>query len=172
MGYLTAAALARLLEGTSDEPINVVNAHLLAAERQILVRQDRFDEDQAYTNLLELRLIGQNQVTVAGALLDRDRPRIVNIDGYEMDLPPDGVAFLIWRQGPSRPGFVGQVGTLLGASGASISAIQVSQEALDEVGLMALILDDDIPEAVVDQVQAENGVLRTLVLRFVGGAEG
>lgn len=164
--YLLAAALATLLQGTADEPVNLVNALLLADERQVVASQDATVDDRGYTSFVELRLMANEVVTVAGALLDRERPRIVNIDGYEMDLPPEGVAFLIWRRAPSRPGFIGRVGTLLGAAGVNISAIQVSHEALREVGLMALALEGEVPADVQDQVQAEEGVLTTRILHF------
>lgn len=166
LGYLTAGALAQLLAGTAEEHLNVVNAALLARERGVEVTQGRVDDDRGYTHLLELRVTGDTTVTVAGALLDRDRIRLVNIDGYELDLPPEGVALFIWRKAPSRPGFIGRVGTLLGAAGVNISAIQVSQEARDDVGLMALMLESDVPAAVREQIAAEDGVVATRVMAF------
>ena len=56
-------------------------------------------------------------IEAAGALLDRGHPRIIELDGYSLDLPPEDTALLVWRRAPSRPGFIGKVGTLLGEAG-------------------------------------------------------
>lgn len=164
--YLTAAALATLLEGTTEEPVNVVNARVLAEERHVEVQEGRSSEDRGYTNLLELKVAADDIVTVWGALLDRERPRIVNVDGYEMDLPPAGRSLLVWREGHGRPGFVGRVGTLLGDAGISITAIQVSQRSDAGVGLMALSVRGEIPAEVLRQIEAEHGVVRTCTVDF------
>ena len=51
----------------------------------------------------EMRQLRHGSAVVAGAVLDRSQPRIVSINGYGLDLPPEGVAILIWRAGPDRP---------------------------------------------------------------------
>jgi D-3-phosphoglycerate dehydrogenase len=166
LGYLTAVALSRVLEGTTEEPVNVVNAPLLASERGIALREKQLEDDRGYTTQVELGLQGDTRVVVAGALLDRDRPRIVSVDGYEIDLPPAGYTVLIWREGHARPGFVGRVGSLLGAAGVSISAIQVAHKAQEGVGLMALAVASDVPAGVLDRIRAEDGVVASRVLNF------
>lgn len=166
LGYVEATALAQVLGSMTDEVVNAINATLLARERQIEVTQARLDDDHGYTNLLELRLEGDSRTTVAGALLDRERARVVSLDGYNLDLPPEGIALFIWRKAPSRPGFIGTVGTLLGQSGVNISAIQVSHEAPEEVGLMALAVEGAVSEAVMQQIDELDGVVRTRLIRF------
>jgi D-3-phosphoglycerate dehydrogenase len=99
-------------------------------------------------------------------LLDRGRPRIIELDGYDLDLPPEDTALLIWRQAPSRPGFIGRVGTILGEAAVNISSIQVSREAPGEVGLMALTLQGAAPEAARSQIAALDGVVQTRLIVF------
>jgi D-3-phosphoglycerate dehydrogenase / 2-oxoglutarate reductase len=166
VGYVMATALAQMLTGAADETINAINAPLLARERGLEVAQTLREDDRGYSNLLELRLHSDEQTTVRGALLDRGRQRIVGIDGYDLDLPPEGFALLIWRTAPSRPGFIGNVGTLLGQAGVNISAIQVSSEAVDEIGLMALTVESLVPDAVLAQIGELDGVVRTTVIGF------
>lgn len=170
VGYAMATALAEMLTGAADETINAINAPLLARERGLEVAQRLLEDDRGYSNLLELRLqgagAGENQTTVRGALLDRGRQRIVGIDGYDLDLPPEGFALVIWRTAPSRPGFIGKVGTLLGQAGVNISAIQVSSEAVDEIGLMALTVESLVPDEVLAQIGELDGVVRTTVIGF------
>lgn len=166
LAYVAATALAELLGGTTAEPINAINAALLARERHVEVAQTHLDDDRGYTEVLELRLTADRPVTVAGALLDRDHPRIIELDGYGLDLPPQDTALLVWRQAPSRPGFIGRVGTLLGEAGVNISSIQVSREAPDEVGLMALTIQGVVPEAALEQIASLDGVVRIRTIAF------
>jgi D-3-phosphoglycerate dehydrogenase len=166
VGYLMATALAQMLTGAADETINAINAPLLARERGLEVAQTLLEDDRGYSNLLELRVQSETPTTVLGALLDRGRQRIVGIDGYDLDLPPEGFALLIWRTAPSRPGFIGTVGTLLGQAGVNISAIQVSSEAVDEIGLMALTVESLVPDEVLAQIGELDGVVRTTVIGF------
>ncbi len=166
LAHVAATALAELLRGVTDEPANAINAALLARERHVEVAQTQLDDDRGYTDVLELRVTAEAPVTVAGALLDRGHPRIIELDGYDLDLPPDGVALLVWRQAPSRPGFIGKVGTLLGESGVNISAIQVSREAPGEIGLMALTVQGEVPEAALREIAELDGVVRTRTIAF------
>jgi len=171
LAYVGATALAELLCGVTDEPVNAINAALLARERHVEVAQTRLEDDRGYTDVLELRLTAEAPVAVAGALLDRGHPRIIELDGYELDLPPEGIALLVWRRAPSRPGFIGKVGTLLGEAGVNISAIQVSHEAPGEVGLMALTVQSDVPEAALRPIAQLDGVTRIETVAFTS-AEG
>jgi len=166
LAYVAATALAELLAGVTDEPVNAINALLLARERHVEVAQTRLDDDRGYTDVLELRLTAAQPVTVAGALLDRGHPRIIELDGYGLDLPPEDTALLVWRQAPSRPGFIGKVGTLLGEAGANIAAIQVSREAPGEIGLMALTMQGEVPEAALREIAELDGVVRTETTAF------
>jgi D-3-phosphoglycerate dehydrogenase len=166
LAYLSAVALAELLGGITDEPVNAINAPLLARERHVEVAQAQLEDDRGYTDVLELRLQAEGATCVAGALLDRGRPRIIALDEYDLDLPPEDTALLVWRQAPSRPGFIGQVGTILGEAAVNISSIQVSREAPGEVGLMALTVQGAVPEAARAQIAALDGVVQTRLIEF------
>lgn len=166
LGTIAAVALAELLAGRTDEPVNAINAPLLARERHIEVAQTQLEDDRGYTDVLELRLQADGTTAVAGALLDRGRPRIIELDGYDLDLAPEDIALFIWRRAPSRPGFIGQVGTILGEAAVNVSAIQVSREAPGEVGLMALTVQSAVPEATLAQIAGLDGVVQTRTIVF------
>jgi D-3-phosphoglycerate dehydrogenase len=169
LAYLQATALATVLQDQAAGLVNAVNAPLLAEEMGLVVEQGPVESDRGYTHLLELRLTGSAEVRVAGAVLDRGQSRIVSVDGYELDLPPEGLALLIWRQAAGQPGFVGTVGTLLGQAGISISAIQVSRELQAGVGLMALTVQQPVPPEVLQQLAQDQDVVQTRLIHFARG---
>ena len=53
---LTVAALNGAFQGRVDQVVNVVNAPLLAAERGIVVAEERFRASRDYTNTVEVRV--------------------------------------------------------------------------------------------------------------------
>src|SRR5205823_9505448 len=85
---LTAAALNGAFQGRTDQPVNYVNAPLVAAERGIDVREERRRSSRDFTNLVrvEARSDGQ-QLRVAGTTIGNDnRLWLVSALGFELDM--------------------------------------------------------------------------------------
>jgi D-3-phosphoglycerate dehydrogenase len=92
----------------------------------------------------------------------RDKPYIVDVDGYWVTFEPAGSLLLTFHR--DRPGMIGRVGTLLGAADVNISSMQVGRLAPREQSLMVLTLDDDVPEEVVAQLHRESHIDRAVAL--------
>jgi len=135
----------------APEYLNILNHHFLVA-------------------LLEAVITGSaGDCAVAGALIRESDPRIVNVDGFSLDLVPTGAVLLIWNSEPQRPGFVGKFGTLMGSAGVNIRGIQVAPEEIVGVGLMAVNLAQPIDQSLADQVMLLPGVERTVAVDFLNG---
>jgi len=162
--------LVALLEETVDEPVNYVNVGALAEERDIEVAEATLSTDRGYSRLLEAVITGSaGDCAVAGALIRESDPRLVNVDGFSLDLVPTGAVLLIWNSEPQRPGFVGKFGTLMGSAGVNIRGIQVAPEEIVGVGLMAVNLAQPIDQSLADQVMLLPGVERTVAVDFLNG---
>ena len=70
---LTVAALNGAFQGRTDEPVNYVNAPLIAAERGIEVHEERRRSSRDYTNLIRVRVRDYDD-EIDGRRHD-DRPR-------------------------------------------------------------------------------------------------
>ena len=112
---LELAALKGVFADVVEEQVSYVNAPLLAAERGLAVRLVTDPESPDHRNLITLRgtLADGSQVSVSGTLIGiAQRERIVEVDGYEVDIEPtEHLAFLRYQD---RPGMVGTVGQILG----------------------------------------------------------
>jgi len=119
------AALSGLLAGFFEEPVNAVNAPLLAKDHGIEVRELKSSAHGKYTTLVKLttRADGGEQAVVAGTLAADRSPRIVRWGRYEMDAHLEG-ALLVMRN-EDRPGVIGAIGTLLGQGGINVSRMQM-----------------------------------------------
>ncbi len=143
-----SSALVGLLRSASEEPVNWINAQLIARERGIAVaaRHEPLHTTSGWSNLVELRF-GSNsrQHVVAGTVLRRE-PHIVQLDGYWLDFLAKGL--LLVSEHREQPGILGRMGTVLGDAGINIHFVQVGRQQRGGPGLLVLGLDDPLgPEA-------------------------
>jgi D-3-phosphoglycerate dehydrogenase len=137
----------------SHERINYVNVKRQAERRHIdlvdsVIKSSRHGISSG-GGLLRLRVAcrrggSTTERAVAGTVFDEDSVRITEIDGYEVDLIPDGIMLLVRNQ--NRPGVIGRIGTLLGDHGINISRMAVTlREGLsDALGIYAV--ESPVPE--------------------------
>lgn len=135
-----SAFLKGLLEPVEGDQVNLVNGRAVARRRGIRVTESRTTESGTYTSLLTARSEGARVRTLSGTLLGRDRMRLTEIDGFEVDLPPCGDVIVCWfdARAVCEPGIVGRVGTLLGRAGLNISRMEVGREVVGERAIMVI----------------------------------
>ncbi len=161
--------LAGLLGRIADEPVNYVNAPLIAAERGLQTSRGAAANSRGYSQLLQASVADEaGETAAAGALLDRDEARIVDIAGFGLDLVPERTVLLIWNARPDLPGFVGTIGRILGDAALNIRGIQVAHEVIDGVGLMAVTVAAPAGREVLGQIRDLPGVARLEVVAFSG----
>jgi D-3-phosphoglycerate dehydrogenase len=159
--------LAGVLGALSDEPVNYVNAPVIAAERGLQMSHGVAADTRGYSRYVRASVTdGEGPVEVAGAVLDRGQARIVEIAGFGLDLVPSDTVLLILNSEPDRPGFIGTVGRILGDAGISILGIQVGREVIDRMGLMAVSVRGAVASDVRKQIAAQQGVTRLEIVRF------
>lgn len=148
---ISAAVLNGLLGHVSEEPVNLVNARILARERGLELVEERRERAERFESLLTLVLQttgGSHQVS--GSLV-RGQPYVLRVEDYWVEFPPRG--YLLVSQHHDRPGMIGQVGTLLGRADVNISFMQVGREAPRGRAVMVLGLDEPVPEALLEEIR-------------------
>ena len=104
---LELAALKGVFTDVVEDQVSYVNAPLLAAERGTAVRLVTETESPDHRNVITIRgtLADGSQVSVSGTLVGiHQRERIVEVNGFDVDLEPtDHLAFFTLR-GPPRHG--------------------------------------------------------------------
>ena len=164
---LTAAVLRGLLETTTTERVNLVNAGALAKARGITVVERKTPDAGAYSARLTLSADDGDgrQLAVAGTVAGGE-PRITGLGDYRLDMEPADV-MLITRH-TDKPGMVGRIGAMLGEADVNISAMHLARSRPREDALMILALDDDISPAVEDAIRAQDAVLDLWAIRLGG----
>jgi D-3-phosphoglycerate dehydrogenase len=152
------AAIKGLLTRASDEGVNFVNAEYLAEQRGITVSETKRSETHDYVSMLVLRsTTPHGPVEIGAALIGKaDEPRIVSLFGYDLDMAPSKhMAFFRY---PDRPGMIGKVGTILGDAGINIASMQVGRKEAGGAALMALNVDAQLPQDLLEKIISEAGM--------------
>jgi D-3-phosphoglycerate dehydrogenase len=96
--------------------------------------------------------------SIAGTLSGlRGEPRIVMLDGHEIELPPARNMLVVRNE--DRPGMIGVVGTVLGHAGVNIPDFHVGHSPTGEAALMVFSTDQPVPAQVVDELRASPGIV-------------
>ena len=161
---IEAAVLAGLMKQYSDS-VNMVNAPYLAKERGLDVRSVRHEREGAYNTLVRVTVgTSQGDRSVAGTLFGSESPRLVEIFGVgiEADLKGD----MLYIVNEDAPGFIGRIGTLLGQNGINIGTFHLGRRDAGGEAVLLLSVDQPIPDDVVRQACALEGVKVVKPLAF------
>jgi D-3-phosphoglycerate dehydrogenase len=157
---LRAAMLRGLLEPICDQPVNLINAGIIAADRGVRVQERGELPDDTFGNLITLR-IGDR--SLAGAFLHGE-PHIVRINDIPVDLEPKG--YLLVARCSDRPGLLGRIGTVLGQAAVNINSAVFSRPGTDGWSVTVLNVGGVVPPEVQLQVMAIDGVDRVKLAHF------
>jgi D-3-phosphoglycerate dehydrogenase len=152
VGVLTAAAVQGLLEPISDTPVNLVNARLLAQQRGLDIVETRSSTPEHYTSSVRVTVNTRAGPTSVAGVISDGRANVVQIDDYELHLPPTP-GYLLVTQHVDQPGMIGLVGTLLGEADINISSMQVGRRTRRGEALMLLSVDEPVPGEVVERIR-------------------
>jgi D-3-phosphoglycerate dehydrogenase len=130
----TVGLLVGLLPQISERRVSAVNAEQVAQEMGIVVETLSGPCDRGFSRALSLR---GGRTTLAGTVIHGEQQRLIEVDGFEVDLAPYGPVLMTRHQ--DVPGIVGRVGTILGAAEINIANMQVARsDAGGAIMLMGL----------------------------------
>ena len=161
---LTSAALAGVLAAQLGT-VNMVSAPLAAKERGIKVDEVKQTQRGAYETYIRLTVkTGGYERSVAGTVFSDGKPRIIQVKGIELE--SDFGQHMLYITNNDKPGFIGNIGTLMGNAGINIACFHFGRVAPggDAIGLVEV--DAPVPAGVLSAVNALPNVKQVKVLRF------
>jgi len=159
---LTIAVLKGLLTPILEDPINYVNAPIVAKERGIEVKEVKSNDAGDFTSVIRVRVEGgKKSHQVAGTLYNRKDPRIIEIDQFKVEVVPDNHLLLILNE--DRPGVIGTVGHVLGDHNINIARMQCSREERGGKALLIFGLDAPLSTSVLDHITGSKHILSVKV---------
>ncbi len=161
---LTAMVLEGLLK-PMNEAVNMVNAPVVARDRNIKVSEIRSDSAGDYTTLIRLVVTTEGRKrSVSGTLFGGGKPRIVEIEGIPIEAELGAHTLYVVNQ--DKPGFIGSLGSLLGGEGVNIATFHLGRAASGGDAILLAQVDQPLTEALIAKVRALPQVVRVKALRF------
>ena len=160
---ISLAVLKGLFEPVVKEKVNYVNASLIAQNMGVAVAEAKENAVDNYLTLLRVKICAKNKVfTISGTVFAKDEIRIVELNGYEMDVKPN--TYMLFVENEDKPGVVGQIGTLLGVSKVNIAEMQLGRASANQRALMVLAVDSEVSKETLQFIEGVEGVDK---VRFV-----
>jgi D-3-phosphoglycerate dehydrogenase len=146
----TFASVGALTPSVGMERINYVNAPFVANEKNILIETAEHPDTSIYKNKVSIKVTTKNGAnTISGTIFDEDVQRIVDINGYIVDIVPNGKMIIF--KNSDVPGVIGQVGQILGNNDINIADFRLGR---GKNGAVAVILvDNNVSEDVLSELQ-------------------
>jgi D-3-phosphoglycerate dehydrogenase len=164
LNYLTSIILRRLLAPVLREGVNLINAVHVAKQRGIKVEETRVPAQENFTNLITIELkTDTDSHRVSGTVFTDKLPRIVNVDGYSVEVVPRGN--MIFFTNTDKPGVIGKMGTILGQCNVNIAGMYLGRERQGGKALALLLVDNPVRQEVIDQVRQIDNILSARVIR-------
>ncbi len=161
---LTAIALKGLL-GPLMDSVNMVNAPVVAKDRNIAVSEVKHERECDYQTLMRITVEMEGKVRdVAGTLFADAHPRIVSIKGIQVEA--EVAPHMLYVTNEDKPGFIGALGTILGESGINIATFNLGRRTAGDEAICLVAVDESIPDAVVEKVRGISQVKQAQALDF------
>ena len=153
---MTVGILKGLLSPILGDQVSFVNAPLLAAERGWQITQAKGIQISEYRNIItcQVTLDDDEEVSIAGALLDRQKPYILQINQYRVHFEPRGHLLIMGSY--DKPGVIGQVGSLMAENGINIASWHTGRAEAGGNTLTVLNFDEPLPESVMDVLRGQD----------------
>jgi D-3-phosphoglycerate dehydrogenase len=138
---ITAAFAAGLLEGRLDQPVNLVNAEVLARERGIEIVETSNPRQGDFSTLVQTEVTAAKSVIASGTLFGNQFLRLVQLGPFRIDTYMDGTMLIFPHR--DEPGLIGHIGTIFGKHRVNIARMAVGRETSKPGGEAVAVLNLD-----------------------------
>jgi D-3-phosphoglycerate dehydrogenase len=162
---LKAGVLKGILSHVVPDPVNFINAPVLAREMGLVVNEQREGDAENFINLLRLRCeTDQGSKDVAGTVFGTATVRLVMLDGFRFEANPEG--YLLIYNNIDRPGMLARVGSILANHEVNIAGVSLGRAAAGASALTIMNIDSGIPEPGMKELLAQEGVFNVRLVRL------
>jgi len=159
------AVLKGFLDPVIKEKVNYVNAELMLKNMGIELIESKRSHLDKYTNLITVKFTTKKgSQSVSGTVFAKEEMRIVDFFGYKLDFEPS--PYILAIQNVDKPGMIGRIGTVLGAAGINIAAMQWSRNRRGEKAVSFVSVDQEVSNEILEEIRGIDGVLKVSMIKF------
>ncbi len=153
-GLNTTPLTAILLQGLLAPllaSVNMVNAPVIAKERDIRVTEARRQNGGDYSTLIRLTVTTEAHTrSVEGTLFADHKPRIIKIN--DINVEAELTEHVLYIVSVDQPGFIGTLGSILGDAGINIATFHLGRTGKGGDALALISVDQQIPQKVLKKL--------------------
>jgi D-3-phosphoglycerate dehydrogenase / 2-oxoglutarate reductase len=165
LNTLLRLAAVELLRPHLDTAVNVINVEHLARGRgiELVTIHEPNPPAGLVGDIVGIRADGPDGSShrVLGTVYADGWPRVLRVDGYGMDMIPEGNMVLVVNQ--DQPGVIGLVGTSFGDAQVNIADMVISREIGPDgkaTALMVIKIDSAPPDSLLNRLKARPNILK------------
>jgi D-3-phosphoglycerate dehydrogenase / 2-oxoglutarate reductase len=154
---LKAGVLRGILERVLAEPVNFINAPLLAEEMGISTLDEKIGSGENFSNLVRVRYQTDVETReVAGTVFGQSACRLIRLDDFRFELKPEGVLLVYTNK--DRPGVLARVGGILAKHQVNIAGVSLGRTGLGATALTVMNIDSELPKQGWNELEADDQV--------------
>ena len=168
---LVGATLVGLFRPMLSSTVTLVNARAVARQRGLEIIESQSTRARNFTSLISLKLrVNGGEHWVEGTVFEPGNPRLVLLDGVEIEAPLEGTLIVI--RNDDTPGVIGEVGSILGRHGINIATFALGRGVTGAVGLVRVESGDDqtstpaVATEVLEEIRRVPAVKQVAVVRL------
>lgn len=162
---LTAALLKGYFEKKVDEPVNYINAKVFAEDIGIVITESVSGKDKIYQTLITAETVSKtNKHSISGTLGLNSEIRIVSLDGYNIDLIPEGK--MIIYHNIDKPGVLAKVSKCLADSSINIAGVFLGRKDKGLQALTVMKIDDDINAETLEKIESNDEIKEVICVKI------
>jgi D-3-phosphoglycerate dehydrogenase len=149
---IKAAVLGGLLEGVSEERVNIVNCNVIAAKRGLTIIEEKEAVCANYASLLTVEITTTSGTYAVAGTIMHNESHIVRVNQYWLDIVPTPGSYFLFSEHRDRPGLIGAVGKITGDANVNISFMHLGRLEARGQALLVLTLDEPLPPGQQQQI--------------------
>ena len=161
---VTRYVLMGFLSMAGGQDVNPVNVRALASSLGLMVEEVKAHEGPDYAEWMHVTAHTDGEKVSAGGTFFGSHPRIVRLNGRNVECVPEGVLFLMNNR--DKPGMVGYIGSLMGEHEINIGSMSLNRDEEGGEALTVLNLDSVPPDALLERVNADPDISNVQVIKL------
>ncbi len=154
---ITTMILKGLLDPILPDNVNLVNAPLLAEQRNIHISETTRKQAEAFNSRVQVTLVTEKRTwTIAGTLV-HGTPRVVEMNGVQLEMVPEGR--MLYTANRDEPGLIGRIGTILGEAEVNIANFMNGRDRPHGYALTFLSVDQPVPKSIIKRLAEHESIL-------------
>lgn len=160
---IKAGVLRGLFSKLMSQPVNYINAPVLAQSMGVRISEKKSIDSADYANLLTVGYKTESEQRMfAGTVFGGKHLKFVRLDKYSIEGTPEGT--FLYYTNIDRPGMLAKVGALLAEANINIAGLSLGRSGVGERALTVVNVDTPISETVLQKVSSLDGVFNAKVV--------